>query len=188
MLYKVTNEDGSCRQGVGTWSLPTKNADGSWEPGDWWEVTGPLVPCENGLHLCNGEEQLLERLGPLICEAEYDGERLDAADKVVVRRARLTRIVETWDARTARLFACDCAERVLPLFERVRPNDNRPRQAIETARRFANGKATMHELSAAGAAARAAAWDARDAAWDAERQAQTECLRRYVTTREEVTP
>ena len=31
-------------------------------------------------------------------------------------------------------FACDCAERVLPLFERAMPEDVRPRRAIEAAR------------------------------------------------------
>ena len=66
-----------------------------------------------------------------------------------------------------RLFACDCAERVLPIFEKEYPEDNRPRKAIETARLFANGEATQKEMDAAWAAARDAAWAAaRDAAWD----------------------
>ena len=70
--------------------------------------------------------------------------------------------------KIARLFACDCAERVLPIFEKSSPGDMRPRQAIETSRRFANGLATQAELEAARAAAWAAAWDAADAAaWDA---------------------
>ncbi len=81
----------------------------------------------------------------------------------------------TLDESKLRLFACDCAEQTLPIFERDYPEDKRPRHAIETARRFANGEATCEELAAAGAAAGAAwdaagaaAWDAaRDAAWDA---------------------
>ena len=32
------------------------------------------------------------------------------------------------------LFAADCAERALPLFERLRPDDSRPRRAIESIR------------------------------------------------------
>ena len=77
-----------------------------------------------------------------------------------------------------RLFACDCAERVLPLYETNYPNDNRPRQAIETARRFANGQATLAELAAARDAARVAAWAAAGAtaARVAERQWQKERL------------
>ena len=72
------------------------------------------------------------------------------------------------DDRQRRLFACDCAERVLPIWEKKYPGDKRPRQTIEVARRFARGEATNEELSAAWDAARAAARDAaRDAAWDA---------------------
>ena len=57
-----------------------------------------------------------------------------------------------------RLWACDCAERVLHLFERNHPSDLRPRKAIEVARRHAKGSATEEDRdSAADAAADAAA-------------------------------
>ncbi len=74
--------------------------------------------------------------------------------------------------KLARLFACDCAWRVLPLYESNYPDDKRVRNCIEVARRFAIGEATKEELSAAGAAAGAAAWAAawavaRTAAWTA---------------------
>jgi hypothetical protein len=165
MIYKVLNQDGGCcHGGSGAWPLPTQREDGSWEPGAWLEVTGELAPCENGLHLCDGEEQLLDWLGPAIFEAEYEGERIDAGNKIVVRMARLVCRIEAWNERGARMFACDCAERVLPLFEAKCPHDNRPRRAIEVARSYAAGTADEQEL----AAARAAAWDAAWAAvWDA---------------------
>jgi len=63
--------------------------------------------------------------------------------------------------RDIRLFACGCAESVLHLFEDRHPDDNRPRNAIEVARRHANGEATTIELEEA----RAAAWLAAEAAW-----------------------
>jgi hypothetical protein len=59
--------------------------------------------------------------------------------------------------RLARLFAADCAERVLPIFERVRPTDSRPRDAIAAARAFARGEITPAAQDAARAPARAAA-------------------------------
>ena len=68
--------------------------------------------------------------------------------------------------RIARLFICDCAERVLHLFEEKFPDDKRPRQAIEVARRFAIGQATIEELRDAREAAWAA-WEAGAAAWEA---------------------
>jgi hypothetical protein len=38
------------------------------------------------------------------------------------------------DQMTMAAWAADCAERVLPLFEKAYPEDGRPRNAIETCR------------------------------------------------------
>ena len=63
------------------------------------------------------------------------------------------------------LAACSCAERSLKF---VRKGDDRPRLAIETARRWARGEASMSEVQDddAAAAAYAAAYAAADAAAD----------------------
>ncbi|MEN8614593.1 putative immunity protein [Dehalogenimonas sp. THU2] len=45
---------------------------------------------------------------------------------------------EKQDQRTMASWAADCAERVLPLFEKARPNDDRPRRAIEECRKWAD--------------------------------------------------
>src|SRR5579863_714630 len=47
------------------------------------------------------------------------------------------------------LAACDCAELSLSIFEKRYPNDKRPRVAIETARKWANGEASIEEVRAA---------------------------------------
>ena len=54
--------------------------------------------------------------------------------------------------RMARLLAADFAEHVLHLYERQYPEDNQCRQAIETARQYAEGQATDTQLAAAWAA------------------------------------
>ena len=54
-------------------------------------------------------------------------------------------------------WAADCAEHVLHSFERERPDDDRPRRAIELARAWARGEATMTEARSAGGHANAAA-------------------------------
>ena len=56
-----------------------------------------------------------------------------------------------------------CAEHVLDLFESARPDDRRPRQAIERARAWARGEIAMIESRAAGGHANAAARDLRGA-------------------------
>ena len=71
--------------------------------------------------------------------------------------------------RELRLWSCDCAEHVLPIFERTYPDDDRPRKAIEAGRAYAHGEIGY------------AAWAvARDAAWDAERAWQIARLREYL--------
>lgn len=68
-----------------------------------------------------------------------------------------------------RLFGADVVEKVLPIFEKVRPDDRRPHEAIAVARKL---DATREEMAAARDAARAAAMDSgRDAARDSARAA-----------------
>ena len=61
------------------------------------------------------------------------------------------------------LWAADCAEHVLDLFEGVRPQDPRPRQAIELGRAWARGEVTMTRARTAAGHANGAARDLRGA-------------------------
>jgi thymidine phosphorylase len=58
-------------------------------------------------------------------------------------------------------WAALCAEHVLGLFESVRPDDPRPRQAIEAARAWVRGEMRMMAARAAGGHAMGAARDLR---------------------------
>jgi hypothetical protein len=62
------------------------------------------------------------------------------------------------------LWAAHCAEHVLSLFESARPQDPRPRQAIEQARAWVRGETTMTAARAAGGHAMGAARELRGAA------------------------
>jgi len=55
------------------------------------------------------------------------------------------------------VWAADCAQHVLHVFEEIQPNDERPRRAIELARAWARGEVTMSQARAAGGHAMAAA-------------------------------
>jgi thymidine phosphorylase len=61
------------------------------------------------------------------------------------------------------LWAAVCAEHVLHLFESARPEDARPRQAIERARAWTRGEVAMMQARAAGGHAMGAARDLRGA-------------------------
>jgi len=62
------------------------------------------------------------------------------------------------------LWAASCAQHVLHLFESVRPDDPRPREAIEHARAWVRGEVGMMQARAAGGHAMGAARDLRGAA------------------------
>jgi len=178
-LLKVLGPDGEAYNGGhGKWYLPHGDRPGHWMP----QIKGRLVPCDHGYHVCT-LNQLLPWLGPKIATVEVRGERLDCDDKIVVRQARLLRVLDTWNERTARLFSCDCGEWALSLVPEPHPDSV---NAIVVSRRFANGQATADELASAvrlaWSAARSAddsavgsAWSAwaaaRSAAWSAARSA-----------------
>ncbi|GGZ22038.1 putative immunity protein [Streptomyces nitrosporeus] len=67
------------------------------------------------------------------------------------------------DHRLLALWAAACAEHVLGLFESARPEDPRPRQAVEHARAWARGEVGMMRARAAGGHAMGAARDLRGA-------------------------
>ncbi len=61
------------------------------------------------------------------------------------------------------VWALDCAEHVLPLFEKAFPNDNRPRKAIEIGRKWIlTGAFRMSEIRGASLSAHASAKDAKE--------------------------
>lgn len=67
------------------------------------------------------------------------------------------------DHQLLALWAADCAEHVLQLFERERPDDDRPRRAIELGRAWTRGEVRMQDARTAAGHANGAARDLRGA-------------------------
>ena len=154
--YKVLAADGVSPQhgGLGKWFIPKGKRMGKWMP-----AIKDIRPCERGYHFVN-IEQLPQWLGPTLYEIEVRGQIIHQADKSVAEQARLIRKVETWNDKTLRLYAADCAERVLGLYEKQYPKDDRPRKAIQAARDFANGLITKDAAAKAATNAAYAAYAA----------------------------
>ena len=67
------------------------------------------------------------------------------------------------DQRSLATWAADCAERVLPYFEKAYPKDDRPRKAIEACRTWVRtGVFKMADIRGASLAAHAAAREAKE--------------------------
>ena len=143
--YKVLAVDGVSPQygGSGKWFVPKGGRVGKWMP-----AIKDISSCSRGYHFVT-LEQLPRWIGPTLYEVEVRGQIIHESDKSVAEQARLVRRIETWNNKTLRLYAADCAERVVSLYEKDYPTDTRPRKAIQAARDFANGKITAEELNAA---------------------------------------
>jgi hypothetical protein len=87
---------------------------------------------------------------------------------VTVRRGGT---LEDADHHLLAVWAADCAEHVLHLFEEARPRDDRPRRAIEQARAWARGEISMTQARVAACAAHDAARESSGAAKEAARAA-----------------
>lgn len=127
-----------------TWRRPEGQAPGDWMPA----YKGELEPWKNAYPLCRGAAQLRRYLGPEIYLAEVDGDVIEDEHLIHARRARL--LVKTaWNDHSARLFGIDCAERVLPIYEKANPQDDRPRRGLEAARAYVSGKIDRAALATA---------------------------------------
>ncbi len=92
-LYKVILPGGKPAHGGRpdfVWPLP---ADG--QPGAWVSVSGPLVICENALHLTDSPADWYQ-IGAELYEAECRGEIVDGGNKLGCREARLVRLLD-WE-------------------------------------------------------------------------------------------
>lgn len=78
--------------------------------------------------------------------------------------AQITELVSNTNHKILATWACDCAERVLPYFEKIYPDDKRPRLAIEAGRTWVRGELKMTAARKAAFAAHAAARDANQVA------------------------
>ena len=150
-----------------------KSANGNidWEIGIWQTAKIPIEICENGFH---ASENVIDAMvyvpAEIIARVEVDGAHEEQEDKQCWERMRIieARIWKKADSVALAIFA---AELVLENFERVFPEDKRPRLAIEAAKEWMrNPAARSAAWSAARSAAESAAWSA---AWSARSAAES---------------
>ena len=130
-----------------------------------YDTNRPLELCRHGYH---ASTDILDAMkyapGPILRRVRCSGKIIEQNDKLVCRRR-----TEIWRydcTRVLRLWACWCTRRTLQR-ERDAGREPDPRSwvAVDVAERYAHGKATDDELSAAYSAAWDAAYSAaRDAA------------------------
>jgi len=136
--------------------------DEKWRVGQTRSLRGKIIPCEHGYH---GSPSLWDALvyapGSVACLVELSGDVTphgNPVDKYAARTRKLLAAVNI--ERKLLLYAADCAEHVLWIYERDYPGDDRPRKVIQVARDFAEGRVEAADT----ARAAGVAWDAMAAA------------------------
>ena len=152
--------------------LKSESGDHTWRVGDWYEVEGALSICNNGFHASRGPLEALGYVkGEVVAKVEVRGKSEIQSDKECWSEMRVVKAWE-WTKEDSVTFSIFASEQVLINYEKVYPNDKRPREAIEAAKKW-----LKNPTDANASAARSAADSAADSAARSARSATRSALR-----------
>jgi hypothetical protein len=140
-----------------------------WEIGKWYTELDKLSICSVGFHCSNTILDALSWVpGEILAIVETKGKSIKQKNKECWEQMKVIKAYH-WTKKDSLQFAIYSAELVINIYEKKYPNDDRPRKAIEAAKKVLQ-KDTKANRAAAGAA-EAAAWAAARAAAGAEARA-----------------
>jgi hypothetical protein len=149
--------------------LKSENGNLEWKIDKWNKAEGKLVMCSQGLHACKDPYDAFSYVqGEILALVECRGKHLTVGNKECWREQRVIKTYK-WTKKDSLRLAIYSAELCLNIFEKMYPEDKRPREAIEAAKKVLF-KDTAKNRSAADSTS-SAAWSAesaaRSAAWSA---------------------
>jgi len=167
--YKFLQLTGDC--------IRSQADQGAWIPGEWRSFADDeeITLCEWGFHCSKTAYQAFTFVqGEILAEVEVEGHSAIDTDKEAWQKMRLVRCLH-WRQVDSVALAIYAAELALENFEKVFPNDLRPRQAIEAAKTWLAEPTEKNQSAAWSAAesARSAARSARSAAGSAAASARS---------------
>ena len=134
------------------------------EIGKWFKNEGELKICESGFH-CS--EKIVDAMSYVNCEklaeVEVRGKSIIEKDKQVWTEMRLKKVYD-WTKKDSVKLAIYAAELVLDIFEKKYPKDERPRTAIDAAKKWLKEPTEENKVALANAAAHAAIYEVINAA------------------------
>jgi hypothetical protein len=171
---KLICKNGETPQRYGCWDMPVQLADGSWQPGEWQDVSRTpaglkrkLKPCTAGaIHFVTAE-QALDWHGGLLWWVEADGEVIDHGDKTICQRVRVLRPALSTTA--GYLWAIDCARHISDTWQVNADLLDTCLNVMTAEALYGDEWADAAATAVTSARAAKAAWDARGAraAWGA---------------------
>jgi hypothetical protein len=145
-----------------------------WEVGNWYKHE-EISMCNSGFH-CS--KTILDAMsyvkGEILAEVKTKGEHESQSDKEVWQEMKIVKAYK-WTKKDSVALSIFSAELVLKNYEKLYPDDKRPREAIEAAKKVLENDNEENRSAAWSAAESAwsAAWSARSAAWSAESAAES---------------
>ena len=141
-----------------------------WELCKWHKTE-----CVKLCHGFNCSEKIFDALsyvkGEILCEVEAKGKHYTGDDKSTWPQMRIIR-AWNWTQKDSVALSIFAAELVIENYEKIYPDDDRPRKAIEAAKAWLNDPSEKNRSAAR--SARSAAWSAADsAAWSDARSAES---------------
>ena len=153
--------------------LKSNNGNIKWKIREWQKHDEELVMCSSGFH---ASKRIIDAMqytnAEQIALVEVKGKHIKQDDKQCWSEMRLLRVYD-WTKQDSISLAIYVAELVLTNFEDEYPNDKRPREAIEAAKKVLQNNNEKNKSTAASAAASAwsAAANATKSAWNAAESA-----------------
>ena len=154
--------------------LKSENGDTSWKLNEWQKYEGELDMCHAGFHCSKGKYQAFSYVqGEILAQVEVKGKSIKEKDKEVWSEMRVVKLWK-WQKKDSVALAIYSAELIIDNFEKVYPDDKRPREAIEAAKRYLKDPSEKNRSAAASAASAAsAAWSVASVASAAESAAES---------------
>ncbi len=137
--------------------IKSESGDCTWRIGEW-KSEEEVILCETGFHCSQRMYQAFSYVqGEILAQVEVDGVSKIGDDKEAWENMRLTKCWQ-WRKEDSVALSIFAAELVIANYETLYPDDDRPRKAIEAARKWLEAP-TEENRSAAGSAESAAGSD-----------------------------
>ena len=141
--------------------LKSNSGDYKWKIGEWCKEDKVDI-CNAGFHASKTPLQALSYVsGEIVAKVEVRGKSIVQDDKECWSEMRIVKAWD-WEKKDSVALSIFAAEQALKNYEKAYPNDDRPRKAIEAAKKVLEADTEEN---------RSAAWSAKSAAWSAAESA-----------------
>ena len=145
--------------------LKSSKGNIKWEVGKWYKHDGEVSLCNGGFH---ASENIIDAMGfvnmGVLAKVEVKGKHEKQDDKQAWEYMKIVKAWK-WEKKDSVALSIYAAELCIDNFEKKYPDDKRPRQAIEAAKKWLEDPTKANQIAAESAAS--AAWSAASAAWSA---------------------